>query len=215
MNAVRPALIRAVLAAALGFPGGLAGAGTGEAPPPAHRVSGQVLPAGVGAIKELRFGKEFRYAGGHRFVLKRIADAEQHFFVVPRKPGTVRRLYWIQFEKLLPGMGESYDYSSDATVTIGGLPFRRNTRRWDVPPEPDSDRAAMYAFLEKQGYRIPDGALRIRFVHVPENDPRQELMIVYAEAPESSEASPPSKIDVQRRALDGLKVVAGPTAAGR
>ena len=175
---------------------------------PAHRPAGQVLPAAVGPIKELRFAKEFRYVAGQRFVLKKVADAEQHFFVVANKSGVVSRLYWIQFERFLPGVGEGYDYSTDAEVTIGGVPFRRNVRRWDVPPEPDSDRAAMYALFEKRGYRIPDGALRVRYVHVPEGNRREELMIVYAEAPLPRDAAPLSKIDVQRRGLEGLQVVA-------
>ena len=97
------------------------------------------------------------------------------------KDGTVRRLYWIQFESLLPGIGEGYDYSADPEVTVDGVAFRRNARRWEATaPDPDSDRAAMYAFLEKRGYRIPDGVLRIRFTHVPETNRREELMVVYA-----------------------------------
>jgi hypothetical protein len=169
---------------------------------------GQVLPAGVGPIQELHFAKPFRYAGGQRFVLKKIADAEQHFFVEEAKPGTIRRLYWIQFEKLLPGKGEGYDYSQDVEMPVDGVPFWRNARRWDGPPDPDSDRAAMYAFLAKHGYRMPDSALRIRLVHVPESNRREELMIVYAEAPDPGDASPPSEVDVQQRALEGLRVVA-------
>jgi len=185
---------------------------TATSPPPTHTPVGQVVPASVGAIKELRFGKHFKYVGGQRFILKKVADAEQHFFVEATRPGTIRRLYWIQFERLLPGIGEGYDYSTDEAVTIDGVPFRRNVRRWDAPPEPDSDRAAMYAFLAKRGYRIPDGALRIRLVHVPDGSGREELMVVYAEAPEPG-GSAPTEADVQRRALQGLRVVA--TAAGR
>jgi hypothetical protein len=176
--------------------------------PLARRPVGQVLPASVGAIQELRFAKEFRYVGGQRFILKKSADAEQHFFVAADKDGTTRRLYWIQFERLLPGIGEGYDYSADAAVTVDGVSFRRNARRWEAPPEPGSDRAAMYAFLEKRGYRIPDGALRIRLVHVPESNRREELMVVYAEAPDSGGPAPPAEIDVQRRAVEGLRVVA-------
>jgi hypothetical protein len=59
----------------------------------------------------------------------------------------------------------------------------------------------MYAFLEKRGYRIPDGALRIRLTHVPEGNRREELMVVYAEAPGSAEA------DVQRHATEWLHIV--------
>ena len=176
-------------------------AGDGSVLSPRHRVSGRVLPASVGAIRDLRFAKEFRYAGGQRFILKRTADAEQHFFVDAAKDGTVRRLYWVQFESLLPGIGEGYDYSADEAVTVDGIALRRNGRRWEGPPDPGSDRAAMYAFLEKHGYRIPDGATRIRLTYVPEADLRQELMVVYAEAPGASET------DVQRHATEGLRFV--------
>lgn len=173
-----------------------------------HRVAVRTLPTSVGAVRELRFGKEFRYAGGQRFILKKVADAEQHFFIDAASDGTVRRLYWIQFESLLPGIGEGYDYSSDPEVTVDGVPFRRNARRWEAtPPDPGSDRAAMYAFLEKRGYRIPDGALRIRFTHVPVTNRREELMVVYAEAPETGNANPLAEGDVEKRATQGLQVV--------
>lgn len=175
---------------------------------PAHQPVGQVLPVGVGPIEQLQFAREFRYIGGQRFVLGKSADAEQHFFVVPGEPGAIRRLYWIQFEQLLPGVGTEYDYSADGVLMVGAVPFRRNLRRWDTPPAPDSDRAAMYAFLERKGYRIPAGAVRIRLVHVPQNNPREELMIVYAETPDPAAAAPPSEDDVERGALEGLHVVA-------
>jgi hypothetical protein len=81
-------------------------------------------------------------------------------------------------------------------------------RRWEAPPEPDSDRAAIYAFLEKRGYRIPDGALRIRLVHVPESNRREELMVVYAEAPDPKDSAPPAEVDIERHATEGLRVVA-------
>lgn len=175
---------------------------------PAHQPVGLILPVGVGPIEQLQFAKEFRYVGGQRFVLGKSADAEQHFFVVPAEPGAVRRLYWIQFEQLLPGVGTEYDYSADGVLTVDGVPFRRNLRRWDTPPALDSDRAAMYAFLAKHGYRIPAGAVRIRLVHVPEANPREELMIVYAEAPDPAAKAPLSEDDVQRGVLQGLHVVA-------
>ena len=192
---------RALLSAAL-----VVSAAT-QLPPPAHRPAGQVLPASVGPIRELRFAKEFRYVGGQRFILKKVADAEQHFFVVAGEDGTIRRLYWIQFEKLLPGVGESYDYSTDEAVTVDGVAFRRNTWRWEGSPDPDSDRAAMYALLEKRGYRIPDGALRIRLVHVPESNRREELMVVYAEAPDPQNGAPLAEADVQQHATEWLHVV--------
>jgi hypothetical protein len=170
--------------AAIGFLLGLA-----LAPMPLiHRPVGLVVPAGVGPIQELRIDDEsLRYAGGQRFILKKVADAEQHLFVDAAPDGAVRRLVWIQFERLLPGVGEGYDYSADTAVLVSLVPFRRNARRWDAPPEPDSDRAAVYSLLEKRGFRIPEAMTRVRLVHVPEKNRREELMIIYAE--EAAEAA--------------------------
>jgi hypothetical protein len=55
---------------------------------------------------------------------------------------------------------------------------------------------------------MPDGAMRIRLVHVPESNRREELMIIYAEAPDTGGSARPSELDVQQRALEGLRVVA-------
>jgi len=52
------------------------------------------------------------------------------------------------------------------------------------------------------------GAVRVPLVHVPEGNRREELMIVYAEAPDPAAAVRPSEIGVQLRAREGLRVVA-------
>src|SRR5580765_2319703 len=58
---------------------------------------------------QLEFSKPFKYAGGHSFILYEVANAEQHFFVDADKDGTIKRMYWIQFEGYLPSNTHTYD----------------------------------------------------------------------------------------------------------
>ncbi len=174
--------------------------------PMTHRPVGSIVPAGVGPIQELRIDDEsLRYAGGQRFVLKKVADAEQHLFV-DAPDGAVRRLVWIQFERLLPGIGKGYDYSPDTAVMVDGAPFRRNVRKWDAPPEPDSDRAAVYSLLDKHGYHIPEAMTRVRLVHVPEKNRREELMIIYAEVPARGSSPEAAEATALRNATKWLHI---------
>jgi hypothetical protein len=163
---------------------------TGSAGPPApsHAVKGNSLRVDVGTIASVDVSRSFSYAGGHRFILKGVADAEQHAFAEAGPRGEVQRFLWFQFESLLPGVPGAYDYSKDAAVTIGGREWRANVRRYTTAPEPDGDQAQLYALLARRNLRPSTPALRVRLVHVPPGDRRAELMIIYAEATESSAA---------------------------
>ena len=51
------------------------------------RSKGQVIRSKPMPAVELEFGKGFKYAGAHKFVLDAVANAEQHFFVDADKEG--------------------------------------------------------------------------------------------------------------------------------
>jgi hypothetical protein len=72
---------------------------------------------------DLSFSSDFRYAGGQRFVLYQIADAEQHFLVDADENKRVRRFFWVQFEHFLPSNREHYDYKPLRQTTIDDLTF--------------------------------------------------------------------------------------------
>lgn len=129
----------------------------------------------------IQVAPSFKYAGGQRFILRDVADAEQHFFVETDNRNAVSRLYWIQFERFLPGLGGKYAYDSDQPMNLAGLSMRVHVRRFTEPPPPDSDRQRAYDLLTKAGFVVPSLATRVRLVHVPEADDRQELMIIYLE----------------------------------
>jgi hypothetical protein len=159
-------------------------------------------------LSSINVQRGYRYAGGHRFILRNVADAEQHAFADVDVSGHVTSFYWFQFESLLPAAKGGYDYSKDTRLTLAGLEWRTNVRRYTTPPEPDGDQAALYKLFVARGWRHPLPALRARIVHVPVDAPRQELMIIYAEATTSS--APPSEkesADLLARAQAGLRLI--------
>jgi hypothetical protein len=148
-------------------------------------VQDQVLTSTEMPAVRIEFDEEFKYVGGHSFILYDVARAEQHFFVDADKEGRIQRMYWIQFEGYLPTNANAYQYKVSKTVDIGGLEFiadayARNVK--DSPGRPDSDGARALAFLEGKGYRMAsDDVLSQRLVHLVDEAKRNELMIIYRE----------------------------------
>lgn len=129
---------------------------------------------------------EFEFVGTQRFILREVADAEQHLFI--DRTGT--RIVWIQYEQYLPHVNERYEYPREQVVTLGGgEEFDVHVRRYDAPPDAGSDRAKAFELLASKGHRFDPPATRVRFVHVPANDARRELMIIYAERGEHDPAA--------------------------
>lgn len=152
---------------------------------PLRPVKGRTLTSIELPAVRIKFGKEFEYAGGHRFVLYNVATAEQHFFIDAGKDGLIRRMYWVQFEGYLPNNTNSYTYKGNKTVNIGGLDFIADTYARNIranPGRPDSDGALARNFLAQRGYRLAsDETLSQRFLHYIGEDKRNELMIIYLE----------------------------------
>lgn len=147
-----------------------------------HRVSGNTIPLKIGNLCEVRAQPELRYAGGRRFILKSVADAEQHFFLSAQPNGDVERLYWLQAEELLPDSPGGYDYAPDSLRSIDRLNWWVNLRSMNGPVQSGSDRAAMVAFLSERGFHLPGTGRRLRLVYLPEAKGRREFMVVYLEA---------------------------------
>jgi hypothetical protein len=175
---------------------------------PAHAVRGNSLGVELPGFSAINVQRSFRYAGAQRFILKGVADAELHAFAEADPAGAITRFYWFQFESLLPAATGRYDYSKDTAVEFAGLHWRAQVRRYTAPPEPGGDQAALYALFSARQWRPPLPALRARLVYVPADDPRRELMIIYAEATTSS--APPTaqeSADLIGRAQAGLRLI--------
>ena len=150
-----------------------------------REVKGRVIKSTQLPAPDLEFGKDFKYVGGHRFVLYGVANAEQHFFVDADKDGRIRRMYWVQFEGYLPSNTNAYNYKGTRTVNIGGLDFIADAYARNIknsPGRPDSDAALGRAFLESKGYHLAsDETLSQRLLHYIGDPKRDELMIIYLE----------------------------------
>ena len=83
--------------------------------PLAYPVRGNSLRVDLPGFTSISVQRGFRYAGGQRFILKGVADAEQHAFAEAGVDGAIARFYWFQFESLLPSATGAYDYSQDAS----------------------------------------------------------------------------------------------------
>jgi len=175
---------------------------------PAHTVRGNSLRVDWPGLTSISVQRDFRYAGGQRFILKGVADAEQHAFAEVDPQGAIRRFYWFQFESLLPAAKGAYDYSADSLLNFAGHEWRAQVRRYTQPPDADGDQGALYKLFAARGWRQPLPALRARLVYVPAADKRSELMIIYAEATSSS--APPTAAETDgliARAQAGLRLV--------
>lgn len=183
---------------------------------PLRTVEGTVVTSLADPPLRVQVPQGFKYAGGQRFLLREVADAEQHLFVEADSGNAVTRLYWIQFEQFLPGRGGRYAYEGDQPVEVSGLAMRANVRRFTEPPAPDSDRRSAYDLLERAGYRVPGLATRVRLVYLPDPDGRQEVMFIYLEAAATgSEVPAEERAAILQRATAGLSVRAKEIGAGK
>lgn len=175
---------------------------------PAHSVRGNTLRVDLPGLSAIQIQRDYRYAGAHRFILKGVADAEQHAFAAVDATGAIERFYWFQFESLLPAATGVYDYSKDSPLAIAGLSWHAQVRRYTAAPDAAGDQAALYKLFAAKGWRQPLPALRARLIYLPDADRRSELMIIYAEATASG-APPTAKESAELlvRAQAGLRLV--------
>ena len=163
----------------------LSTASLGQADQSLREVKGRVIKSPSTPALDLEFGKAFKYAGGHKFVLYDVATAEQHFFVDADKDGRIKRMYWVQFEGYLPTNSNAYTYKGAKEININGLDFFADAYARNIranPGRPDGDAARGRAFLETKGFKIgSDETLSLRLLHFIGEKKRDELMIIYLE----------------------------------
>jgi hypothetical protein len=188
-----------------------------------REVRGQTLISKSNPSVEITFDKAYKYIGGQRWDLYRVADAEQHLFVKASKDSTAASFYWVQFEAYLPGNNHTYNYPPTHTTDIGGTQFIYDTRAYadysGLNRNPESDGAYAQGLLEKHGYKFPKSTIRTRMIYLPSPDKRSELMIIYAESVDANDLPPDAEGGVQvdeqtpqlakkilHNALSGMKV---------
>ena len=187
-----------------------------------RQIQGQVLTSRSDPAVQITFAPQFKYAGGQRFLLYGVAEAEQHFYTQSDASGKIERFYWIQFEHYLPSNKHQYEYPSKRTLDLGGLTFIYDMAAFSdyagAKNNPESDAAKTRTLLKKAGLVLPAATARIRMVHLTDSSKRSELMIIYGEAlngkapPNSDEGLeaddqlPELAASVRKHAMEGMKI---------
>ena len=95
-----------------------------------------------------------------------------------------------QFEGFVPTTNEIYRYSFDNALVLGGHRFRQNTyafsNRDAARDNPTGEASLTAQFLRNRGYVLGDELMMSRFVTVPDEAKRHELILFYIEDVESS-----------------------------
>jgi hypothetical protein len=151
---------------------------------PERTVEGNTIVSARDPKVRIELPKSARYVGADRWDLYDIADCELHAFVEADAQGNVERLYWVQFEGYLPTKPEmKHEYDSPVHAQIGGLDFYVDTwvRANTATITPGSDREHIEALVRAKGYKMPEGMMYVRLVHLLDEQKRKELMIIYGE----------------------------------
>jgi hypothetical protein len=165
---------------------------------PERTVQDHVLTSAHDPKLRVHLHESAQYVGVDRWVLYDMADCELHAFVDADSSKNVQRLYWVQFEQYLPSRPElHHTYDSPNHANIGGMDFYVDSwvRARNEPRRTGSDLQHIVNLIESKGYRLPDGMMYVRFVHLLDQQKRKELMIIYAE---DVSASGHSVSDLQR-----------------
>ena len=152
--------------------------------PPERKVSSNVITSERDPAVRIELPKAAQYVGADRWVLYGIADCELHAWVEADAQKDVRRLYWVQFEGYVPSRPDlRHTYDSPKHATIGGMDFYVDSwvRTKDAKTESGSDREHIDALVTAKGYRMPEGMMYVRLVHLLDKEKRKELMIIYGE----------------------------------
>jgi hypothetical protein len=132
----------------------------------------------------IRLPKDVQYAGADRWLLYDIADCELHAFVLADSKKNVQQIYWVQFEQYVPTRPDlHHTYDSPHHAQLGGKDFYVDTwvRVRDAETTPGSDRQHIETMIRAREYRLPNGMMYVRLVHLLDEQKRKELMIIYGE----------------------------------
>lgn len=167
-----------------------------------RRITGSTIISEEMPRARLSVRKGFRFIGTQHVNLYGNAEAEQYLFVMSGSDKLVERFYWIQFEHFLPTNNRTYNYDSTRTTQIGDLQFIYNVGSWPdyaaaLAGDPGSDGAAIERLLAKQHFSLPPKVAHVRMFHLPSDDHRTELMIIYGEALPQNTAVPVREGGVQ------------------
>ena len=151
---------------------------------PERTVQKNVIASKRDPAIRITLPEDVKYVGAERWVLYGVADCELHAFVEADAHQEVQRMYWVQFESYLPSRPDlHHTYDSPKHATIGGLDFYVDSwvRAKDAKTQSGSDREHIQRMISTKGYRMPEGTMDVRLVHLLDPAKRKELMIIFSE----------------------------------
>ncbi|MCB1024110.1 MAG: hypothetical protein KDB79_06965, partial [Acidobacteria bacterium] len=126
----------------------------------------------------------FKYLGRFPFKIRDVAAGERFVFVDEKK-GKVKRMFIAQFEGFLPHIDDFYRYSFENAETFGAHKFRHNTYAYSNKESrennPKGESALTAEFLKEKGYILEDELMMSRFITVPQENKKHELILYYFE----------------------------------
>ena len=133
---------------------------------------------------KVRVDPDFQYIGKFPFTIRDVAGGERFVFA-DVKDKKVNRLFIAQFEGFFPSIDNYYRYSFDGAMEMKGHKFRQNTYAYSnldaVAKRPMDEGALTYKFLTEKGYEVEDELVMSRFVTVPPENRKHELILFYLE----------------------------------
>ena len=162
---------------------------SGAAATPQRSVSATTITSHRDPAARISLPDDVTYVGTDTFLLTKpklgtFDSCELYAFASGGADGSLRKVYWVQFEHYLPKYPKMhFTYDSPRHVTIDGLDFfvDVNVTQGDGKPDPGSDGDHFYTLLARHGYkRVP--MMYVRFVHLLDAAKRKELMIIVGEA---------------------------------
>jgi hypothetical protein len=128
---------------------------------------------------------DFKYVGRFPFTIRDVAGGERFVFVDAAKDGKVERMFIAQFEGFFSHIDNYYKYSFENAETFGSHKFRHNTwaysNKSSRAENPNNEGVLTEDFLKKKGYILEDELMMSRFLTVPEEDKKHELILYYLE----------------------------------
>lgn len=151
---------------------------------PDRIVQDNVLTSSALPQTRIQVDQAFSYVGNFEFTIRDIAYGERHVFV-DAQGSKVKRLFIFQFEGFLPNNEHFYRYTFTNAEVIAGFRFRQNTWAYSnassAKENPAGEGPLTAEFLREKGYELEDELMMSRFLMVPDEAKRNEMILFYLE----------------------------------
>ena len=149
-----------------------------------RKVIGKTLISNQLPQIRVELNGNFKFVGKFNFTIRDVAKGERFVFVDARKD-KIHRLFIAQFEAILPESNEIYRYNFDNAQKFSSHKFRQNTFAYSnleaEKENPNGEATLTAKFLKSKGYLLEDELMMSRFVTVPDEAKKHELILFYLE----------------------------------